>query len=347
MLWSVAKIKTIVEPANDEAIYKAANIIKDGGLVAFPTETVYGLGANAFNADAAKKIYMAKGRPSDNPLIVHVYKKQQLENVVESIPPIAEKLIEAFCPGPLTFILRKNIRIPEEVCGKLETIAVRIPSNDVARKLIEYAGVPIAAPSANSSGRPSPTKASHVLFDLDGKIDMILDDGKSTQFGIESTILDLTEQQPKILRPGSITARMIQNVIGDILIGSQTVNDDSAPKAPGMKYMHYSPLANVTIVKGETLNVCNKINALAASFNGKVGVLCTDETKKYYNADVVLSVGSINEPETIARNLFDILRKFDYYKVLQVYSEGFFNNLDFVAIMNRLHKAANGEVLEV
>ncbi len=330
-------------------INKGAGIINWGGLVAFPTETVYGLGANAFDADAAKKIYAAKGRPSDNPLIVHVCCKEDILLAAEFVTPAAEKLIDAFCPGPLTIILNKSSRIPVEITGGLDTVAVRIPDNPVALSLIKAAGVPVAAPSANSSGKPSPTRASHVLYDLGGKIDLILDGGPC-RYGIESTIIDMTVEPPVILRPGSITKVMLEDVIGDV-VDCAGFRDGQAPKAPGMKYTHYSPKAEVNIITGDPKAVSEKINAIAPAHK-KCGVLCTDEAKALYDESrfLVFALGSGHNPASMAANLYKLLRKFDYHGADIVYAacpEGFLKNPQAAAISNRLQKAAGGRVLEV
>jgi len=352
-------LKTIIEKVDFEqpiksieVIEKAAGILNKGGLVAFPTETVYGLGANAFDKSAVKKIYQAKGRPSDNPLIVHISNISQLKPLVKDIPLKAQKLINAFWPGPLTIIFKKSELIPYETSGGLETVAIRFPANKTAQLLIEKSKIPIAAPSANSSGKPSPTHASHVIFDLDGKIDMIINGGHCI-YGLESTILDVSENTACLLRPGSITKNMIEEVIGNIEIDKvimHKLDDKEKPKAPGMKYTHYSPNANIEIVNGEISNVVNKINELVLQkikSNITVGVIATEQTKNLYNCDNILIIGDRNKPETIAANLFKILRKCDYLNIAQVYVEAFEDNEIGLAIMNRLKKAAGYNIINV
>ena len=334
-----------------EGVKKAAEIIKRGGLVAFPTETVYGLGANGLDENAVPKIYEAKGRPSDNPLILHISKLDEIEDIVKEIPKSALILAEEFWPGPLTMVFKKSERIPYRTTGGLESVAIRMPSNKIARELIKAAGVPIAAPSANSSGRPSPTKAAHVIYDLDGKIDMVIDGGE-VDIGIESTIVDVTGEVPVILRPGFITEKMLSEAIGRVEIDevakSLSPDKDLKPKAPGMKYRHYAPRGKMTIYKGSHSKVVERINEEISKLEGKkTGVLATDETKSYYKADIIISLGSREDGESIAHNLFDALRKFDDDDVEFIYSEGFDENKLGFAIMNRLHKSAGYNIINV
>ena len=334
-----------------EGVKKAAEIIKRGGLVAFPTETVYGLGANGLDENAVPKIYEAKGRPSDNPLILHISKLDEIEDIVKEIPKSALILAEEFWPGPLTMVFKKSERIPYRTTGGLESVAIRMPSNKIARELIKAAGVPIAAPSANSSGRPSPTKAAHIIYDLDGKIDMVIDGGE-VDIGIESTIVDVTGEVPVILRPGFITEKMLSEAIGrveiDEVVKSLSPDKDLKPKAPGMKYRHYAPRGKMTIYKGSHSKVVERINEEISKLEGKkTGVLATDETKSYYRADIIISLGSREDGESIAHNLFDALRKFDDDDVEFIYSEGFDENKLGFAIMNRLHKSAGYNIINV
>lgn len=331
---------------------KAADVLRQGGLVAFPTETVYGLGANGLDAAACKKIYEAKGRPSDNPLILHIASLAQLDQIVSSVPDMAKKLMDAFWPGPMTLILPKKDCVPLSVTGGLNTVGVRFPSHPVAQAMIAAANLPIAAPSANVSGKPSPTKASHVLFDMDGKIDLILDGGPA-DFGLESTIIDATGPEAVILRPGAITLEMVQSLLGSASVDPAVLGKGDAnavPKAPGMKYTHYSPKAPVTLVRGEQKAVAEAINALAAEAHKKgqkVGVLATEETKDQYKADFVLSAGARSDQKTIGARLFAILRKLDFLGADVIYSEVFEESGEGLAIMNRLMKAAGYDVLEV
>ena len=334
-----------------EGIKKAADIIKKGGLVAFPTETVYGLGANGLDENAVPKIYEAKGRPSDNPLILHISEFDEIKSIVEEIPKTAIILAEEFWPGPLTMVLKKSDIVPYRTTGGLESVAVRMPSNRIARELIKASGVPIAAPSANSSGRPSPTKASHVLYDLDGKIDLVIDGG-AVDIGLESTIVDVTTEVPVILRPGFITEEMLSEAIGrveiDEVVKSLSPDKDLKPKAPGMKYRHYAPKGRMTIYKGKPEKVVERINEeIAKSAGKKTAVLATDETKMYYKADVVISVGSREDGESIAHNLFDVLRRFDDVGAEVIFSEGFDENKLGFAIMNRLHKSAGYNIIMI
>lgn len=331
---------------------KAGRLIAEGALVAFPTETVYGLGGDAFDPEAAKKIYAAKGRPSDNPLIVHIAELSDLARVAAEVPPEAEKLAEAFWPGPLTMILWKNDRVPYATTGGLDTVAVRMPKDPVALALIRTSGRLIAAPSANLSGRPSPTKASHVAEDLDGRIPMILDGGP-VGIGIESTIIDLTERPPMVLRPGYITQRMLSDVLGTEVVtdpGLPEAEGVGKPKAPGMKYKHYAPKADMIIVEGEETAVIERINALVLE-QEKMGipaaVIAAEETKERYRASVVLSVGKRTDEEEIAQHLYGILRECDERSVGVIYSESFQTPEIGTAIMNRLRKAAGQQVIRV
>ena len=334
-----------------EGLYKAAEIIKNGGLVAFPTETVYGLGANGLDENIVPKIYEAKGRPSDNPLILHISEFDEIKSIVKEIPDVAFVLADEFWPGPLTMVFKKSAIVPYRTTGGLESVAVRMPSNKIAREFIKAAGVPVAAPSANSSGRPSPTKAEHVLSDLDGKIDMVIDGG-TVDIGLESTIVDVTGEVPVILRPGFITEEMLSEAIGrvqtDEAVKNLTPDKDIKPKAPGMKYRHYAPQGKMTIYKGSSENVVKVINEETAKSEGKkTAVLATDETKRYYKADIVISVGSREDSESIAHNLFDTLRSFDDMGAEIIFSESFDDNRLGFAIMNRLHKSAGYNIVNV
>ncbi len=328
----------------DEELKEASAVIRSGGLVAFPTETVYGLGGDATNPEASRKIYAAKGRPSDNPLIVHIADFSQLRNIVAEVPQEAEKLAEAFWPGPLTMILRKNEVIPYETTGGLDTVAIRMPSHPMARAFLQDSGCMIAAPSANTSGRPSPTTAQHVWEDLHGKIEILLDGGP-VGIGIESTIVDLSEERPMILRPGFITQEMLSAVLGDVGMdpGLASENSKQPPKAPGMRYRHYAPKADLTLVEGTMEEVISKINALtreAQAMGKSVGVLATEENKDCYVADHVIVIGQRQDEAEIARHLFDVLRQFDDLQVDLIYSESFVAAGVGQAIMNRLLKAA-------
>ena len=348
----IAKVNYNNPEVNDEVFVKAASIIQNGGLVAFPTETVYGLGANALDPIAVKKIYKAKGRPSDNPLIVHISEKDELYGLVDCVSEKAKKLINFFWPGPITMIFKKKDLIPMETSGGLSTVAIRFPKNKTARYFIKKCGTPIAAPSANSSGKPSPTRASHVKFDLNSKIDMIIDGGHS-EFGLESTIIDVSGNIPCLLRPGSITKAMIEDVIGKIEVDKAVfgkLDVDERPKAPGMKYTHYSPCANVIIIRGNAENVIKKINYMTeknSDKNMKIGVIATKQTKSMYICENIIVIGDRNNPNEIAANLFDVLRKCDYLEIEEVYIEAFYENDVGMAIMNRLKKAAGYNIIDV
>lgn len=337
--------------AEEEILRRAGGIIKAGGLVAFPTETVYGLGGDALNRESSRKIYAAKGRPSDNPLIVHICRFEDLEKIVSKIPEEAKKVAQAFWPGPLTMILPKSEAVPVETTGGLDTVAVRFPAHMVARKLIEYSGGYIAAPSANLSGKPSPTLAKYVIEDMDGRIEMIVDGGE-VGIGLESTIIDCTVSPPQILRPGYITKKMLESVLGTVDADVTMMNADSgqAPRAPGMKYRHYAPKGELVIVEGDADSVTEYINRMTEADRGhgeRTGVIATGESQDRYRADVVKSVGSRNDEEGIARNLFAVLRSFDDEGVNRIYSESFTSDGLGQAIMNRLLKAAGHKVVKV
>ena len=345
-------MNTKVVKTTEEELIEAAAILKKGGLVAFPTETVYGLGADALNEEAARKIYAAKGRPSDNPLIAHIAKKEDIEPLVREIPEAGKKLMDAFWPGPLTLIFPKSGRVPKGTTGGLDTVAVRMPSDPVARRLIELAGTPVAAPSANTSGRPSPTTAEHVRQDMDGRIEMIVDGGP-VGIGVESTIVDVTGDIPMVLRPGAFTMEMLKLCVGAVEIDPAIlgpVSQDFKPKAPGMKYRHYAPKADLTIVSGETEDVVQAINRMAAERESEglsVGIICTDETRALYPRGVVRSMGVRARQETIAHNLYAVLREFDDLNADVIYSESFEGGELSQAIMNRLCKAAGYHMMNV
>ncbi len=336
-------------PEEDAALRRAGEIISEGGLVAFPTETVYGLGGDALNSESSQKIYAAKGRPSDNPLIVHICKFEDIRELVTRVPESAVKIANAFWPGPLTLILPKSEKVPAETTGGLNTVAVRFPSDRVAQKLIEYSGGYVAAPSANLSGRPSPTTAKYVVEDMNGRIEMILDGGE-VGIGLESTIVDLTVEPPQILRPGYVTREMLEDVLGKVDTDVTIMRADSgqAPKAPGMKYRHYAPRGELVIVEGEPEEVVKYINEATAadSRNGhRTGIIGTSEVLQEYHGDVVKCVGSREDEESIARHLFGVLREFDDEKVTRIYSESFEAAGLGQAIMNRLLKAAGHKVV--
>lgn len=340
------------ENVKDGELLEAAEILRAGGLVAFPTETVYGLGANALDEKAAKKIYAAKGRPSDNPLIAHISCIDELPALVREIPEAGRRLAEKYWPGPLTMIFPKKDVVPCGTTGGLDTVAVRMPSDPVANRLIRLAGIPVAAPSANTSGRPSPTRAEHVIEDMDGKIEMILDGGE-VGIGVESTIVDVSGAVPTLLRPGAITMEMLEETLGHVEIDPAILGPVSAevrPKAPGMKYRHYAPKADMILVEGETEQVVEFINreAKKARLAGKkVGIICTEESRGMYPEGILEVIGSREHEETVAHNLFAVLRDFDERKVDCIFSESFSKDRLGQAIMNRLCKAAGYHIVNV
>lgn len=351
-------MKTKIQKVNpeefgDSELQEACSILQKGGLVAFPTETVYGLGGDALRKEAARKIYEAKGRPSDNPLIVHVADKDSLYDVAENVPVQAEKLAEAFWPGPLTMIFSKKNKVPYSTTGGLDTVAVRMPGHPVALALIRESGVYIAAPSANTSGRPSPTKAEHVAEDLDGRIDMILDGG-TVGIGLESTIVDMSTEVPTILRPGYITEEMLKEVIGEVQIDpaivGKTMKKNIKAKAPGMKYRHYAPKGQMTIVEGEMQKVITAINDMVQekrALGCRVAVIATEETKECYHCDLVRSIGSRKSEGSIAAGLYDILREMDHLEAEFIFAESFEQDRLGKAIMNRMLKAAAYHLIQV
>ena len=339
------KIKIVDKNQIDENIInEAGNLLKEGRLVAFPTETVYGLGADALQEDAAERIYEAKGRPADNPLIVHIADYEDLRTIAVNIPAETDMLAAHFWPGPLTMIFEKSGVVPYGTTGGLDTVAVRMPENPVAQALIRAAGGFVSAPSANASGRPSPTSARHVLEDLGGRIDMVLDGG-DVDIGLESTILDITVIPPMILRPGAVTAEMLEEVIGPVSMDETLMSADGEqpPKAPGMKYRHYAPNAKLVIVEGDLREEILAIRQLAYAADRKghpVGIIATSETLPFYKYGVVKNVGTRENEKTIARGLYRVLREFDEENIDIIYSESFAAQGIGEAIMNRLEKAA-------
>lgn len=349
--------KTVIQIINEpkierDKIHRAARIIREGGTVVFPTETVYGLGANALSPIAVEKIFTAKGRPSDNPLIVHISDKKDIESLIQDDSQKARKLMEAFWPGPLTLILKKSLQVPQRVTGGLSTVAIRMPQHPVALALIEDAGIPIAAPSANLSGKPSPTNAKRVIEDLQGKVDMIIDGGPC-KIGLESTVLDLTGENPVILRPGGVTREMIEGVVGKVEEDpalKKGLDEGVHPKAPGMKYKHYAPSVPVKVYVGNMNQVSDAIQKEADDIlekGSRVGILGTEENAKKYTASVIRSLGSRNRPEEIAANLFEGLRAIDEKKVDYILAEGISEENIGSAVMNRLRKAAGYNIVYV
>lgn len=347
-------IKISEDDVSEDKFREAGQIIRDGGLVAFATETVYGLGADALNKEASAKIYAAKGRPSDNPLIVHIADVKALDELAKDVDEKTRMLAEAFWPGPLTMIVNKSDIVPYSITGELDTVAIRMPNHRVALGLIKASGRYIAAPSANTSGRPSTTKAEHVIEDLNGKIDMIIDSG-AVKIGLESTIVDMTSKVPTILRPGYITREALSDVIGEVEVDKAIteggmVSKDVVPKAPGMKYRHYAPKAALTIVEGEEEKVIKYIEEKMAEHKKrgeKAAVMATDESMDKYSCDNVFSVGRRKEQTSVATHLFAQLRDFDDLNMEYIYSESFSRENIGQAIMNRLMKAAGGNIVRL
>jgi L-threonylcarbamoyladenylate synthase len=348
----ITKVSIIKDYKEDEIkIKEAAEFIKNGGTVVFPTETVYGLGADALNAQAVKKIFEAKGRPQDNPLIIHVASKN-IEAYVKEIPKVANELIEKFWPGPLTIILRKKDIIPNLTSANLNSIGIRMPDNEIAIKLIQLANTAIAAPSANISGRPSPTDFQRCIEDLDGKVDYILG-GLKSNIGVESTIVDCTVDPPMVLRPGGITLEMLREVDSRIEIDKAIMEkpkENLKPKAPGMKYKHYAPNAKVRIISGERKKTVEKIKEMVHYNieNGKkICILTVEENEKEYTEGITIVLGSTKNLATIARNLFEGLRKCDDFGADLILAEGYEEKGVGIAIMNRLNKAAGFDIIKV
>jgi len=342
-VWSVDK--DVDNLKNYPQITQAGALLRENEVVAFPTETVYGLGGNAQSDQAIRKIYEAKGRPSDNPLIIHIASTQKLNEFVSSIPVKAKQLMESFWPGPLTIIFEKKpSQLSQLATAGLTTVAVRMPDHPVALALIEEAGVPIAAPSANSSGKPSPTKADHVLEDLSGKIAGVVDGG-ATGVGVESTVIDCTEEIPVILRPGGITREALEQVIGEVRVDPALVDSKETPKSPGMKYRHYAPKSPLFLVDGNR-TVLQQLVDKERSEGKKVGVLTTVENKGFYQADQVMMCGSRENLASVASALYDVLRMFDQSDVDIIFSEMFPSAGVGEAVMNRLMKAAGNQVVD-
>ncbi len=328
-----------------------AEAIRRGELVAFPTETVYGLGANALNPEAVLSIFTAKGRPNDNPLIVHIAELNMLEPLVTEIKPEVRKLFSAFWPGPLTIVLQKSAVVPPEITAGLETVAVRMPDHPIALELIRRAGVPIAAPSANRSGKPSPTLAEHVMEDMSGRISWIIDGGPC-RVGLESTVVDMTGDIPTILRPGGITPEMIERVAGRVRLDPGLIDARSMekPKSPGMKYTHYAPKGEVVVVSGEQKKVAEWINRSVQSDEAvgkKAVVLAAIEHLSDYRMNFSKALGAAENPEEIATNIFRLFRDCDRLGVEKIYVEAISKTGIGLAVMNRIEKAAGGRVVRV
>jgi len=346
-------LKVDAQQPDIKKIQAAADIIRKGGLVAFPTETVYGLGADALNPDAVLKLFEAKKRPLDNPPIVHVANADDVYGLAEQVPPKADKLMKMFWPGPLTLVFKRSATVPDVTVAGLSTIAVRMPQHAVALALIRESYRPIAAPSANLAGKPSPTSAKHVFDDLNGRIDAILDSGP-TRIGVESTVLDLSVEPPLVLRPGGTPLEALKRVLGDVKLHPFVTAEKEVPvekaRSPGMKHKHYAPKAQVIVVEGTVPAVRTKVKELAESYRlkgVKVGVLATDETKAAYEADVVKSLGSRFNLAVVAQNLFRLLREFDAEGVDVIIAEGVPTQELGLAVMNRLRKASGYNIVKV
>jgi len=334
-----------------EKISIAAEFIKKGGLVAFPTETVYGLGANALNPKAVLALFTAKSRPLDNPPIVHVCDLNDVYMLAEEVPDKAEELMKAFWPGPLTLILKHSKVVPNLTVAGLDTIAIRMPRHNVALALIRESGCPISAPSANLAGKPSATSAKHVLDDLDGRIDAVLDSGP-THIGVESTVLDLEVDPPQVLRPGGTPYEALLNALGKVELNPFAVADKALPvekaRSPGIRHKHYAPDADVVVVEGDAEAVMGKMEQLVGLYGRegkKVGVLGTDETVRCLKADVMRSMGSRSDLTSVARSLFSLLREFDVEGVDVIIAEGVPTKGLGLAVMNRLRKAAGYKII--
>jgi L-threonylcarbamoyladenylate synthase len=345
-------LKVDSEEPDVEKIHVAADFIKRGGLVAFPTETVYGLGANALNAEAVLALFEAKKRPLDNPPIVHVCDVKDVCRLAETVPSQAEALMERFWPGPLTLIFKRSDVVPDVTVAGLETIAVRMPRHNVALALIRESDCPIAAPSANLAGRPSPTSAEHVLDDLGGRIDAVLDAGP-TVVGVESTVLDLTVDPPQVLRPGGTTFEVLREVLGRVELNPAVTAEKALRmekvRSPGLRHKHYAPDAEVVVVEGEVDAVAAKVDELVKLYREdgrRVGVLATGETVSRYSADVVKSLGSRSDLAVVARNLFRLLREFDVEGVDVIVAEGVPAEGLGLAVMNRLRKASGYHIVK-
>jgi len=335
---------------NSHAFIQAGKIIAEGGLVAFPTETVYGIGANALDERATDKIYQAKGRPSDNPLIMHITRVEVLPLYVLRVSEVASQLIDAFWPGPLTLIFKKSDKVPSKITGGLDTVAIRMPKHPVARKIIEASGVPVAAPSANLSGKPSPTRGKHVIEDLDGRVDMIIDGGKA-ELGLESTVLDVSGDIPCILRPGSITRSMLEDIVGTVRYDEHLKDTTQVPKAPGMKYKHYAPKGKLQIVKGsdeqKIIEYINKESSRLEELGSRVGVISPEHIKGKFTSSIVESIGNIHNSTEIASNLFKLLRKMDELQAEYIFSLDYESDEVSIAVMNRLMKAAGHRIINM
>ncbi|MBF7096166.1 L-threonylcarbamoyladenylate synthase [Alkalibacter mobilis] len=350
----IIKIESDDLARNDERekIQYAAEVIKGGGTVVFPTETVYGLGADGMRADSVKKIYTAKGRPSDNPMILHISNLEMLKKLTVHVSSKARALMEEFWPGPLTLVMKKTPEVPLETTGGLDTVAVRMPDHPVAMALIEAAGVPLAAPSANLSGKPSPTSAAHVIEDLDGRVDVIISSQRS-RIGLESTVVDVTEEVPVLLRPGGISLAQLQDVVGEVKIDKgvkESLKEGETPKAPGMKYRHYAPEGKMILVKGPIQGVIYRMKSILEDENfseeNRVALVPTEFLDEFAGY-AVIDMGSINSPQEIMERLYSSLRKCNQIKADTILAPLFEDEEKFLAVNNRLSKAAGYNIVTV
>ncbi|PSL45795.1 translation factor SUA5 [Salsuginibacillus halophilus] len=339
-LWTIHQ--TLPADLRNQRIQEAAKALQDGKTIAFPTETVYGLGGSAWKPDAIDRIFSAKGRPNDNPLILHIGSKNQLDELVLQVPKLAETLMDAFWPGPLTLILPKRPEVPERVTGGLNTVAVRLPGHKLARELLQASGVPVAAPSANRSGRPSPTTAAHVEKDLSGRVDGIVDGG-ATGFGLESTVVDATGTTPVILRPGGITSEAIQKVCGSVEVAEKEDNE-AHPQSPGMKYTHYAPDGDLYIIEGSTAFFQKNITS-AQKAGRQVAALADDKELSELKPDTAVSLGAAADTNEAARRLYAALREADEAEAEIIFARSYASDGIGGALMNRLEKAAGGKYL--
>lgn len=336
------------EYLTEQEIDRAAQLLREGGLVGIPTETVYGLGANGLDPEAVSHIFLAKGRPQDNPLILHIPEAGWLERYCENIPEAAYRLAEQFWPGPMTMILPRKSLVPDVVTAELDTVGMRCPAHPLCRAIIERADVPVAAPSGNTSGRPSPTNAQDMLEDMDGKIDAIVDGGPC-MVGVESTIIDLTSTPPRLLRPGGITLEQLRSVLGEVDVDpavTRLMGAGEKPRAPGMKYRHYAPKAPVTVVTGDPVRSAQYINDHAGEADG---IICFEEFVQLcqQGSRVVLDLGPSSDKQEQARHVFAALRRFDHTSVSSIWAQCPDASGIGLAIANRLNKAAGFHIVEV
>ena len=335
--------ETVFLSVSEEDLSFAAQLVQQGGTVIFPTETVYGLGADALNPKASEKIFSAKGRPSDNPLIVHIADREALTPLVEEVPPVAEKLMQAFWPGPLTLIFKKSENVPVTVTGGLDTVAVRIPNQPVARRFLELAKIPIAAPSANLSGKPSPTDFLHCKKDMTGRVDAIIDGGRC-QVGVESTVLDISGEKPVLYRPGGITLEQIQECIGDVEVVT-SAKEGETPKSPGLKYKHYAPDAEVQILRGSMEDVQKYVDEISRLH--KTAVLTFDEFPPFSSNTISYSLGSKENAQEAAARLFAALRELDEHNVKYIFAPEIPETGFWRAVRNRMYRAAGDQILDL